>query len=510
MIRYSYLLSRKSTNIIPLSKRYFSQSFDDSDLFRTKALINGKWVGKPNSFKVCNPSTQEIVAQVTDCELSDYEEAITAAKVAFDKFRHTTPDERSQMLENLGNLLVENKEDLARLITMENGKPISDSLGEVAYSASYFRWFSQEAVRVYGTIIPGPASNKQIFAVRQPLGVVGIMTPWNFPSAMLARKIAPALATGNTCVIKPASETPLSALVLGWLCQQAGFPAGSCNILPTSKSAEVGKLLCGHDLIKKITFTGSTRVGRLLMKQCAQDSKIIKKISMELGGNAPFIIFNDADLEKAVDGIIGCKFRQSGQTCVCANRIFVHKDVYDEVAQRLVDRIAKTFKLGDGFNDNVTHGPLISNAAVEKVSALVEDAKQKGATALIGGKKAEALGPLFYRPTVLTNVNKTMDIFHTEIFGPVASLIKFESTDEVLEMANDTDVGLAGYFYTKDIGKAHDVALKMETGIIGINTGAVSDAALPFGGVKNSGLGKEGSKFGIEDYTELKAIVLQP
>lgn len=510
MIRFSSMLSKKPTSIHKVSQRYFTRSFDDADLFRTKALINGQWVKKSNSFKVSNPSTQEVVAQVSDCDLSDYEEAIVAAKATFDKFRHTTPDERSQMLENLSNLLVENKEDLARLITMENGKPFSDSLGEIAYSASYFRWFSQEAVRLYGTIIPGPTSKKQIFAVRQPLGVVGIMTPWNFPSAMLARKIAPALATGNTCVIKPASETPLSALVLGWLCQQAGFPAGSCNILPTSKTAEVGKLLCGHDLIRKITFTGSTRVGRLLMSQCAQDSKIIKKISMELGGNAPFIIFNDADLDKAVDGIIGCKFRQSGQTCVCANRIFVHKDVYDEVANRLVDRMTKTFCLGDGFDSEVTHGPLISGAAIDKVSALVDDAKQKGATVLIGGERAEALGPFFYRPTVLANVNKSMDIFHTEIFGPVASLIKFENTDEVLKMANGTDVGLAGYFYTQDVSKAHDVALKMETGIVGVNTGAVSDAALPFGGVKNSGMGKEGSKFGIEDYTELKSIVLQP
>ncbi|GAV50949.1 hypothetical protein ZYGR_0AD01320 [Zygosaccharomyces rouxii] len=509
MIRYSSLLTRRTTNAIRVSQRYYSQSFDDPDLFRTRALINGKWIKKPDSFPVRNPSTQEIVAKVSDCQLSDYEDAIVGAKAAFDEFRHTSPQERSDMLENLGNLLIENKQDLARLITLENGKPFADALGEVLYSASYFRWFSQEAVRMYGTVIPGPSGNKQMFSIRQPLGVVGIMTPWNFPSAMLARKVAPALATGNTCVVKPASETPLSALVIGWLCQQAGFPPSTCSILPTSKTPEVGKLLCGHDLVKKVTFTGSTRVGRLLMAQCAQDSKIIKKVSMELGGNAPFIIFNDADLDKALNGIIGCKFRQSGQTCVCANRIFVHKDVYDEFATRLVKRMTSTFNLGDGFNEKVTHGPLISAAAVEKVSQLVEDAKQKGAEVLTGGKKAEALGPYFYRPTVLSGVNESMDIFHTEVFGPVASLVKFEDTEEVIRMANNTDVGLAGYFYTQDINRAQEIALRMETGMVGINTGAISDAALPFGGIKNSGLGREGSLHGLEDYTELKSIVLQ-
>lgn len=506
----SSLLSKRATNAIRFFQRCYSQAFDDPDLFRTKALINGQWFKKLNSFPVRNPSTQELIAEVSDCQLSNYEDAIVGGKATFDKFRHTSPQERSVMLENLGNLLVENKQDLARLITLENGKPFRDSLGEVLYSASYFRWFSQEAVRMYGTVIPGPGGNKQMFTIKQPLGVVGVMTPWNFPSAMLARKVAPALAAGNTCVVKPASETPLSALVIGWLCQQAGFPSGTCSILPTSNTAEVGKLLCGHDLIKKVTFTGSTRVGRLLMAQCAQDSKIIKKISMELGGNAPFIVFNDADLDKALTGIIGCKFRQSGQTCVCANRIFVHKDVYDEFAARLVKTMTSTFNLGDGFNERVTHGPLISAAAVEKVSKLVEDAKEKGAEVLTGGKKADALGPYFYRPTVLSGVNESMDIFHTEVFGPVASLEKFEDAEEVIKMANNSDVGLAGYFYTQDISKAQEVALKMETGMIGINTSAISDAALPFGGIKNSGLGREGSLHGIEDYTELKSIVLQP
>lgn len=510
MIRSSFQLLRRTTNVIKLSQRYYSFEFNDPDLFRTKGLINGKWIQKPDSISVTNPSTQEVIAKVSDCQLSDYEDAINGGKAVFNEFRHTSPQERSVMLENLGNLLVENKEDLARLITLENGKPFADSLGEVLYSASYFRWFSQEAVRMYGTVIPGPSGNKQMFTIRQPLGVIGIMTPWNFPSAMLARKIAPALASGNTCVVKPASETPLSALVIGWLCQQAGFPAGTCSILPTSKTPEVGKLLCGHDLVKKVTFTGSTRVGRLLMSQCAQDSKVIKKISMELGGNAPFIVFNDADLNKALNGIIGCKFRQSGQTCVCANRIFVHKDVYDEFAACLVKRVTNTFNLGDGFDDRVTHGPLISTSAVEKVSKLVEDATNKGAEILAGGKTADALGSQFYYPTILSDVNESMDIFHTEVFGPVASLVKFETTEEVIKRANNTDVGLAGYFYTQDISKAQEVALRMETGMVGINTGAISDAALPFGGTKNSGLGREGSLHGIEDYTELKSIVLQP
>lgn len=510
MIRFSSLFTRRSTSIIRLTQRYYSQSFDDPDLFRTRALINGKWVKKPDAFAVVNPSTQETVAKVSDCQLSDFEDAIKSAKIAYDEFRHTSPQERSILLENLASLFVENKNDLAKLITLENGKPFADSLGEVLYSASYFRWFSQEALRLYGTVIPGPSGKNQMFAIRQPLGVIGVMTPWNFPSAMLARKVAPALATGNTCVVKPASQTPLSALVTGWLCQQAGFPPATCSVLPTSKTAEVGKLLCAHDSVRKITFTGSTKVGRLLMSQCAQDSKVIKKISMELGGNAPFIIFNDADLDKALDGIIGCKFRQSGQTCICANRIFIHKDVYDEFANRLVERMAKTFSLGDGFDDKTTHGPLISSAAVEKVTGLVEDAKQKGAEVLIGGKKADALGPCFYKPTVLSGVNESMDIFHTEVFGPVASLVKFETPDEVIRLTNDTDVGLAGYFYTQDVSKAQDIALRMETGMVGINTGAITDAALPFGGIKNSGLGREGSLYGIEDYTELKSIVLQP
>lgn len=510
LLRSSVLLLRNQRSVVKMSLSY-STSFNDPDLFKTKAFVNGKWIEKKESFEVVNPSTQEVIGQISSCNKQDYEEAIVASKNAFDEFRYTTPQERSQILYNIYDLIVENKEDLARLITLENGKPFQDSLGEVMYSASYFKWFAEEATRIYGTVIPAPSSiDRQIFAVRQPLGVVGILTPWNFPSAMIARKLAPALATGNTCIIKPAHQTPLSALALGWLCEQAGLPAGGCNILPTKHSGEIGKYLCSHDLVKKITFTGSTKVGRLLMTQCASESKLIKKISMELGGNAPFIVFEDADLEKALDGIIGCKFRQSGQTCICANRIFVHKNIYDEYAQKLTERIESTFCLGDGFEKNVTHGPLINADAVEKVSELVDKAKEKGARVLTGGSRASALGPLFYRPTVLADVDASMDIFHTEIFGPVASLIKFESTEEVLEMANDTDVGLAGYFYTKDIRKAYDTASKLEVGMVGINTGAISDSALPFGGIKNSGCGKEGSKYGIEDYTELRSIVLQP
>lgn len=487
-----------------------SSKIENDYLIQTKAFINGKWTETDDKFAVTNPSTGDTIREVTNCGVSDFNKAIEIAHDAFGTFRQTNVRERAQILDNIYNLMLENKQDLAKILTLENGKPYKDSLGEIVYSAMFFKWFAEEAPRIYGDIIPSAVSSDQkIFTIRQPLGVIGILTPWNFPSAMIARKLAPVIATGNTCVIKPAHETPLSALALGVIAEKAGLPAGVCNILPTNHTSEIGEYVCEHELVKKITFTGSTKIGQLLMGQSSK-GKNIKKFSMELGGNAPYIVLKDADLDRALDGIIGCKFRQSGQTCICANRIFVHEDLYDEFSKRLVDKIDKTFKLGDGFQDGVTHGPLIHDKSIDKVASLVQDAKTKGADVLIGGSRASSLGPLFYQPTVLGNVTESMDIFYEEIFGPVAPLIKFKDVDEVIKRANDTDVGLAGYFYSQNISTIFDAAEKLNVGMVGVNTGEISEPAVPFGGVKNSGLGKEGSKYGIDDYTELKAIIVAP
>lgn len=487
-----------------------SSKIENDYLIQTKAFINGKWTETDDKFAVTNPSTGDTIREVTNCGVSDFNKAIEIAHDAFGTFRQTNVRERAQILDNIYNLMLENKQDLAKILTLENGKPYKDSLGEIVYSAMFFKWFAEEAPRIYGDIIPSAVSSDQkIFTIRQPLGVIGILTPWNFPSAMIARKLAPVIAAGNTCVIKPAHETPLSALALGVIAEKAGLPAGVCNILPTNHTSEIGEYVCEHELVKKITFTGSTKIGQLLMGQSSK-GKNIKKFSMELGGNAPYIVFKDADLDRALDGIIGCKFRQSGQTCICANRIFVHEDLYDEFSKRLVDKIDKTFKLGDGFQDGVTHGPLIHDKSIDKVASLVQDAKTKGADVLIGGLRASSLGPLFYQPTVLGNVTESMDIFYEEIFGPVAPLIKFKDVDEVIKRANDTDVGLAGYFYSQNISTIFDAAEKLNVGMVGVNTGEISEPAVPFGGVKNSGLGKEGSKYGIDDYTELKAIIVAP
>ncbi|QEU59344.1 hypothetical protein KDRO_B06120 [Kluyveromyces lactis] len=502
---------RKSNTLRTLNLlRKMSSKIENDYLIQTKAFINGKWTETDDKFAVTNPSTGDTIREVTNCGVADFNKAIQIAHDAFGTFRQTNVRERAQILDNIYNLMLENKQDLAKILTLENGKPYEDSLGEIVYSAMFFKWFAEEAPRIYGDIIPSAVSSDQkIFTIRQPLGVIGILTPWNFPSAMIARKLAPVIATGNTCVIKPAHETPLSALALGVIAEKAGLPAGVCNILPTNHTSEIGEYVCEHELVKKITFTGSTKIGQLLMGQSSK-GKNIKKFSMELGGNAPYIVFKDADLDRALDGIIGCKFRQSGQTCICANRIFVHEDLYDEFSKRLVDKIDKTFKLGDGFQDGVTHGPLIHEKSIDKVASLVQDAKTKGADVLIGGSRASSLGPLFYQPTVLGNVTESMDIFYEEIFGPVAPLIKFKDVDEVIKRANDTDVGLAGYFYSQNISTIFDAAEKLNVGMVGVNTGEISEPAVPFGGVKNSGLGKEGSKYGIDDYTELKAIIVAP
>ncbi|CDO95895.1 unnamed protein product [Kluyveromyces dobzhanskii CBS 2104] len=488
-----------------------SSKIENDFLLQTKAFINSKWVETTDDkFAVTNPATGDTIREVTNCGVSDYNEAIKTAHDAFEKFKQTTVRERAQLLENMYDLMQEHKQDLAKILTMENGKPLKDSLGEIEYSSMYLKWFSEEAPRVYGDVISsGSSNNQKIFTIRQPLGVVGILTPWNFPSAMITRKLAPAIAAGNTCVIKPAHQTPFSALALGVIAEKAGLPAGVCNILPTNHTSEIGEYVCEHDLVRKITFTGSTKIGKLLMGQSSK-SKTMKKFSMELGGNAPFVVFKDANLDRALDGLINCKFGQSGQICISANRIFVHEDVYDEFSKKLVERIDSTFKLGEGFQEGVTHGPLIHQGSIDKVSSLVQDAKTKGADVLTGGSRASTLGPLFFQPTVLGNVTESMDIFYEEIFGPVAPLIKFKDTDEVIKRANDTDVGLAGYFYSENVATIFDTAEKLNVGMVGCNTAAISEPALPFGGILNSGLGREGSKYGIEDYTELKAIVVAP
>ncbi|SCV04034.1 LAMI_0H12904g1_1 [Lachancea mirantina] len=492
-------------------KRSISSSFRDSSVFKSEAYFCGEWKKGDETFCLRNPATQDEISSITDCGISDYNEAIKGAHGAFKSFRKSAPSSRSEALQNIYELMQENKEDLARLVTMENGKPYRESLAEVDYASSYFKWFSEEAHRMVGTIMPGSGSTeKKILTIRRPLGVVGILTPWNFPTAMIARKLAPALAAGNTCVVKPAQETPLSALAYGWLCEQAGFESGVCNILPTSHADVVGKYMCQHDLVSKITFTGSTKVGRILMQHVHNKTGTIKKVSMELGGNAPFIIFEDADIYKALDGIMASKFRNSGQTCICANRIFVHESLYDTVASSLAKRMETDLVMGSGFDVHVTQGPLINDKAVNKVSDLVEDAKNKGAKVLMGGTRASTLGRNFYHPTILTDVDESMDVFHKEIFGPVACLIKFKTTEEVLRRSNDSNVGLAGYFYTANIGTIMKLAEDLEVGMIGVNSSEISDAVLPFGGVKDSGLGREGSLYGINDYTELKSIILEP
>lgn len=502
MLRCSSSLVRKKVSVRFI--RPISNSFNDPDLFRTRAFINGEWIEKTESFEVINPSTQEVIGQISSCGKEDYQFAVKSAKEAFQRYRYTTPGERSQILYNIYELTCTNREDLARLVTLETGKPYHNSLGEVDYTASTFKWFAEEANRIYGSLLSATSSiDRQMFHIKRPLGVVGIMTSWNSPSAMVARKLAPALAAGNACIIRPAHETPLSALALCWLCEQAGLPAGVCNILPTKTSKEVGRYLCESSQVKKLFYSGTPDLGKLLLKLCASECETIKKFSMELGGNAPFIVMEDAEIDRALDGIIDFKFGQYAQTC--ANRIFVQEKIYDIFATRLAERIEEVFHLGDGFDQGVTHGPLINTHTVEQVSALVGKAKQSGARVLTGGSRASALGPLFYRPTILADVDASMEIFHKQLFGPVASLIKFKDTSDVFRMANNVESAPAGFLYTNNIKKAYLVATELKAGMIGINTCEISNSA-----ISSAGTGQGVAKFGIEEYTETKSIVLEP
>ena len=476
----------------------------DPSLLRDQAFIDGQWVDADSgeTFTVENPASGETVADVACCGAAEARRAIEAAARAFETWRHTTVKERAALLRRWFDLMMENQEDLARILTAEQGKPLAEARGEIAYGANYVEWFSEEAKRVYGDTIPQPSNDKRIVCIKQPVGVVACITPWNFPNAMLARKIGPALAAGCTVVCKPANETPLSAHALAELATRAGIPPGAINIL-CGQTVEIGGELTSNPTVRKLTFTGSTAVGKLLMAQCAGT---MKRMSMELGGNAPFIVFDDADLDAAVEGAMICKFRNAGQTCVCANRILVQEGVYDAFAERFAAAV-RGIKMGDGAEDGVTVGPLISTEAAEKVTSRITDAVDRGATIELGGGRSD-LGERFVEPTILTGVTDDMRVFREEIFGPVAPLMKFRTEEEAIAMANDTEFGLASYFYSRDIGRIWRVSEALEYGIVGINEGIISNEMAPFGGVKESGQGREGSKYGLDDYLEIKYMCL--
>ena len=476
---------------------------NDQTLLETRAYVNGQWVEKPTTFPVLNPANGETIAHVTDMDVTDTSAAIDAAYAAKAEWAAWTGKERAAVLRKWFDLIVSNADDLATILTAEMGKPWPEARGEILYGASFIEWFAEEAKRIYGDVIPGHQRDKRIVVLKQPIGVVGSITPWNFPNAMIARKVAPALAVGCTFVARPAELTPLSALAMAVLAERAGIPDGVFNVVPSSDSAGVGKELCANDKVAKITFTGSTRVGKILMNQC---SDTIKKMSLELGGNAPFVVFDDADLDAAVEGAMIAKYRNNGQTCVCANRIYVQSGVYDAFATKLAEK-TKGLLVGDGFADGVTTGPMINDAAIAKVEEHIADALSKGAKIALGGKRAD-LGGTFFEPTVLTGVTADMIVAKEETFGPVAPLFKFTDEAEVIAMANDSEFGLASYFYSKDLARVWRVAEALETGMVGINTGLISTEVAPFGGVKQSGLGREGSHHGIEDYLEMKYVCM--
>ena len=472
------------------------------NLLKTQAFIDGAWVGTPVS-PVFNHATGEEIARVPDMGVAETRQAIDAAQRAFPAWSKLLAKERSAILRRWHGLILENAEALAQLLTREQGKPLAEARSEIAYGADFVEFYAEEAKRLYGEIIPSFRGDARALVLRQPLGVVAAITPWNFPNAMITRKIAPALAAGCTIVCKPAEDTPLSALALAALAEQAGFPKGVVNVITTRDPAPVGELLATDPAIRGLTFTGSTAVGRLLMRQA---SSTLKKVSLELGGNAPFIVFEDADLDAAVAGVIASKFRNSGQTCVCANRIFVQEKVYDVFAAKLVEAV-KRLKTGNGLEPGITQAPLINRAAVEKVQNHIADAVRLGAHIAIGGK-LHALGGTFFEPTVLTDVTQEMLVMREETFGPVAPLIKFTTEEKVIAQANDTIFGLAGYFYSRDLERVWRMAEVLECGIVSVNSGVISSATAPFGGVKQSGLGREGSRHGIEEFIELKYVLM--
>ena len=477
-------------------------SLQDQDLFRRQAYIGGHWCDADSggTLDVNNPATGEVLGTVPMMGANETRRAIEAAKDAFVDWRRKPAKERSILLRRWHDLIMANVEDLGALMTAEQGKPVAEAKGEVTYAASFIEWFAEEAKRVYGDTIPSPWNDRRLVVIKQPIGVCAAMTPWNFPAAMITRKAGPALASGCTMVAKPASATPFSALALAVLAERAGIPAGVFNVLTGSSKAIGGEMTSNSD-VRKVTFTGSTEVGRLLMKQSADT---IKKLSLELGGNAPFVVFDDADLDAAVEGAIISKYRNAGQTCVCANRLYVQAGVYDAFAQKLVAAVRK-LKVGNGFEAGVLQGPLIDQAAVEKVEEHIQDAVSLGARVLLGGNR-HALGQTFFEPTVLVGVTPQMKVAREETFGPLAPLFRFETDEEAIKMANDTEFGLASYFYSRDIGRIWRAAEGLESGMVGINTGLISNEVAPFGGVKQSGLGREGSHYGIEEFLEIKYL----
>jgi len=480
-------------------------TLQDNSLLKADGYINGKWCAAADSarFDVTNPATGAVIASLPDMGVAETREAIEAADRAWPAWRAKTGKERAGILRKLFFLMMENQEDLAQLITAEGGKPLAESRGEVAYGAAFIEWFGEEAKRTYGDLIPATFSDRRIVADKQPIGVCAAITPWNFPIAMVTRKVGPALAAGCPMVLKPAHETPLSALALAELAERAGVPPGVFSVVTSSSGRTVGGELTSNPTVRKLTFTGSTATGKVLMRQCADT---IKKLSLELGGNAPFIVFEDADVDKAVAGAIASKYRNSGQTCVCVNRFLVQDGVYDEFASKLTAAV-EAMKVGDGAEDGVVQGPLINDAGVAKVQEHVDDAVSKGAKVAAGGKQ-HALGGNFFEPTVLTDVTPDMVVAREETFGPVSPLFRFKTEEEAIAMSNDTEFGLAAYFYTRDSARTWRVSQALEYGIVGVNEGIISTEVAPFGGVKESGLGREGSKYGIEDYLEIKYICM--
>jgi succinate-semialdehyde dehydrogenase/glutarate-semialdehyde dehydrogenase len=477
----------------------------DPALLVTDAYLGGEWVGADDgaTFDVTNPARGDVIARVADLKRPEVARAIALAEAAQKVWAARTAKDRAGVLRRWFDLMVAHADDLALILTAEQGKPVAEAKGEILYGASFVEWFAEEGKRVYGEIVPGHQPDKRIHVLRQPIGVAAAITPWNFPNAMITRKAAPALASGCAFVVRPPSLTPLSALALGVLADRAGLPKGILSVLPSTASSDIGREFCENPSVRKLSFTGSTEVGRILLRQAAEQ---VMKCSMELGGNAPFIVFDDADLDAAVDGAMICKFRNNGQTCVCANRIYVQSGVYDAFAEKLAAALAQK-TVGDGLEDGTDLGPLIDAGAVEKVQAHIADATAKGAKVLTGGA-VSALGGTFFQPTILTGVTQDMAVATEETFGPLAPLFRFDTEDEAVAMANDTIFGLASYFYARDIGRVTRVQEALEYGIVGVNTGLISTEVAPFGGVKQSGLGREGSRHGIEDYMELKYVCL--
>lgn len=478
------MIANASTSLIP--EKYFSKNVRDL-----------------HSFEVFNPANQERLAVVPDIGVDKIEAVVDRAQEAFSAWSNFSAKERSDILKNWFDLMIQNAERLSQIMTAEQGKPLTESLAEIKYAASFIEWFAEEGKRAYGDIIPSSIEGARIFVEKHPVGVCALITPWNFPAAMITRKVAPALAAGCTVVVKPAEDTPLSAIALAALAEEAGVPEGVINVITTTDSKGVGEALCADKRVRKLSFTGSTAVGKTLMAQSAQT---MKKLSLELGGNAPFIVFQDADIDEAVAGAMACKFRNAGQTCVCANRFYVHSDVYDAFVNALKTRV-QDLCVGDGMEAGVDVGPLINAKALDKVTEMVKDACAKGAVVEMGGKP-HALGGNYFEPTILTSVSKDMDLVCDEIFGPVAPIFKFTDEQDVIRSANDTDYGLAAYFYTRDLSRIWRVSKSLEYGMVGVNSGIISTEVAPFGGVKESGLGREGARCGLDEYMELKYILL--